>query len=785
MNSNIAKSVADLETELSAAVKYVAARQPIARSAIESDLARRNLARWSATRRSKTLIRLGKDFRDRGHFGRLRAVTLIGITDLGEPFLSAFERTGVFLVRNHLRGKMETFLSGFAAEVSSNATAQWGLLAARLNTYRTFARLSELLDHDESAAAALLSRRPRLVLKPILALANLAFLRSYMGFDLPEELSRRLELFETPETIASIVSALLALANSKMEIDSFDLALPYVGDLKDPSLWTLMEHGRALFEAHEIAQYISLFQYALQECQTVSGPVFCVSAPNPEFEYSLRLGYVRAEIHKDPDVVGLENGSEMSMMTLAELFVNDFRDRVCEVRDPGTPFRRVRIVFPMIPGLLELVTTTRFTDDLSERENLAQEFMYPLRWADNGAEKPFPLTPTLTLEAFMKMWRASRFVSLVDVVAIRSYVEQDYVAFLNSLVRVTKDTETAELLTALGFAPAQTKEFLELVSASVSEFGYYDLQYRPYIHIAATSVPSRKIQTPPETIHLPALVATTSILRNVQMANRIRFGDLPHVFVRALSDLFKERFQYVTSNRKIRTEEGDTDVDIVVYAGTTIYLLECKHSVFPAGPHETRDILEDIEKGVKQVRLAMAALNRPEAQRQYLSHWFPGIELPNVPELSVSSGILCSHRVMCGVEWYGVPVRDYASLSKLMQDGTVSVTTAVDDTGFTMKRWSLVDEAGFSSIDLDDYLAPNSRYFSMYRRFMRPVCRPVHLRNLTIAYETYILNFASDEWQEHMQEMGARPLPDERRDFKRPKSWQDWLAERHHPSHEG
>ena len=435
VNSKQAKAVADLESELSAAVKYVAARQPIARGTVESELARRNLARWSATRRSKTLVRLGKDFRDRGHFGRLRAVTLIGITDLGEAFLSAFERTGVFLVRNHLRNKLETFLSAFPAEVNNNATADWGSLGTRLHTYRTFARLSELLARDENAAAALLSRRPRLVLKPLLALANLAFLRSYMGLDLPEQLDQRLESVGTPETIASIVSALLALANSKAELDSFDLALPYVGDLEDPSLWTLMEHGRALVEGHEVAQSIALFQYTLQECQAVSGSVFCVSAPTPEFEYSLRLGYVRAEIHKGPDVARLEDEPEMSMMTLAEIFVNDFRDRVCEVRDPGTPFRRVRTVFPMIPGLLELVTTTRFAEDISERENLAQEFMYPLRWTENSDEKPFPLTPTLTLEAFMKMWRVSRFISLVDIAAIRSYVEQDYVTFVNSLVR--------------------------------------------------------------------------------------------------------------------------------------------------------------------------------------------------------------------------------------------------------------------------------------------------------------------------------------------------------------
>src|SRR5260370_37169648 len=116
VNSKPTKSVADLESELSAAVKYVAARQQIAGRAVGSEWAGRRLARWSPTRRSKPLVRLGKDFRDRGHFGRLRAVTLIGITDLGERFLCALERTGVFLVRNHSKSKMATFLSEFGEE---------------------------------------------------------------------------------------------------------------------------------------------------------------------------------------------------------------------------------------------------------------------------------------------------------------------------------------------------------------------------------------------------------------------------------------------------------------------------------------------------------------------------------------------------------------------------------------------------------------------------------------------------------------------------------------------
>jgi len=96
-----------------------------------------------------------------------------------------------------------------------------------------------------------------------------------------------------------------------------------------------------------------------------------------------------------------------------------------------------------------------------------------------------------------------------------------------------------------------------------------------------------------------------------------------------------------------------------------------------------------------------------------------------------------------------------------------------------MGRFSLVDEAGFSSDDLDDYLSFESRYFGLYKRFMRPWCRLQRLRNLTLAQDSYVFEVASDEWQQYLEEIGARRLPDERHEMKPAKSWQEWVAERH------
>lgn len=126
MNTNSSTSGADLERELTSLIQFVMAREPIARGAVQLELKRRKLDRWSTSQRSKTLLRQAKDFRERGRFKHLRAIALIGLTHLGETFLSPLERTGAFIVQDQFRrNRAEDFLAKLYAEVS-RTSGDWG-----------------------------------------------------------------------------------------------------------------------------------------------------------------------------------------------------------------------------------------------------------------------------------------------------------------------------------------------------------------------------------------------------------------------------------------------------------------------------------------------------------------------------------------------------------------------------------------------------------------------------------------------------------------------------------
>jgi hypothetical protein len=91
---------------------------------------------------------------------------------------------------------------------------------------------------------------------------------------------------------------------------------------------------------------------------------------------------------------------------------------------------------------------------MSERERLAQDFLVPLQRA---GDEPIQLTPTMPLEDFLRIWRIMQFLALVDIAALRPYSDTHYTAFLNSLVRVSKEEDTIRLITDFGVDPERAR----------------------------------------------------------------------------------------------------------------------------------------------------------------------------------------------------------------------------------------------------------------------------------------------------------------------------------------
>jgi hypothetical protein len=532
-----------------------------------------------------------------------------------------------------------------------------------------------------------------------------------------------------------------------------------------------MEFGKALQQRYEVAKDISLFGYRLEVFERDKNrEVFYLRPPSLGFEHSLRLGFIRSEIGLWSGLLEPRTsipGQPMSILGAAKMFAERLRDKICELKDKDTPMSRIVIKLPVGPELYKTVLAGSFYEDFLDQERLSQDFLLPLR---RGGDQKVQLTDKLDLDTFIKVWRLLQFLCLMDIYAVQSFGNIDSATLFNSILRVSKEQDLINLIASIGIAEEQACEFLRLVSADAKRLGYLDLQYRPFLRIAASTLGG--FTSPPEIVHIPALVGFANVLRNVQSANQLRLTENAKFFVEAVAELLRTCFQRVTANRRVKSKIENTDIDVIVLEGKTLYLFECKHSLPPTSSHEMRDVWEDIEKGAGQLRAAMRLLADPGQLLNYLTGWFPGISRKDATDIRIEPCLLCSHRIFAGARHAGIPVRDLSSIAKLTQDGVVSMGI-VRNHESVLQRFRLTRKERFGAEDLDDYLSDNSRFFKMFSAFMNPVSKVVRCEGLTIARETYVYEMDNTEWTAHMDSLGFARLEDEVRKLVRPWTARD------------
>jgi hypothetical protein len=746
-------------------VTRLAKQQSFTIAMARTGLEQQNLTTWGQKRIIEALLKISGGFRVKGNYGRLRTAILVGFAYKGTDFLTPLERTGVLLSDGHPPMKFGAFLDDFQRAITLEP--DWRSLQQRLKTYQAYHQLALDTADDEQTAVRILKSRPRTIIKKILALSSLSFLRAHFSYRVAGDITSLLDEMGEPEDAARIASLLVALANKHSPLDSWDLG-GVTGDLTDHNLIALVRCGRILVARHRVAKEVSIFGYNLHYLTTPSGVTYHATPPSSAFEIGRMLGYIRMENSARPFTATTDshNSTLMALKTVAEVFFTKIRKQMIEIRDPNSKTSRIRLNFPILPDLYRDLTEVEFYDDILQDDRLAPDFLLPLR-TDSGESAQ--LTSKITVEMFLRIWRLIHFLSLVDIAALEHYHQTEPTAANNSIVRIMKEAELIELIATLGVDSESAREFIRLVAADVNSLGYYDLQYWPLLKIAKVDVPEIDFYSSTEFVLLPAAIATSNVLRNVQIANSIRLKNLPQQFVEALAVLLRSHFTHVAVNREVKMTEGKTDVDVVLLLDNCLFLFECKHSVFPSEIHELRDVWEDIEKGVQQLQLATRILADDNRRRDYLAGWFPSLERPHPIAVRVVPCVISSHRIFSGIHHNGVAIRDYASLNLLATDGIISTGTG-ENGGAVLHRFRITEAEAFSIADLLDYLSPKSKYFSIITEFMRPVSSMFRAGNMTIAHETYVGHLMVEDIVKYMEAMGYQRLSDVASAMQAPRS---------------
>ena len=609
----------DIEQALDAFVRQVSRAGKLDAEVIRDQLPAGLLSRQRDKSFLKSLLSLSAQYRERGHLGRFRACLVVGTVILGPKFLTKVERAGL-LLSDGMSG-FGRFLSKFVVALYDATDEALPLLKNRLETYVAYHRLASGLRGVEAAGAALLRKRPRRVIKALLALTNLFFLREKLGFEFGDQFAEFFAEFRNPEDMATVTSLLVAAANEHHIFDALDFAFPLSEEIIDQEVVTAARYGKDAYLRHETWNLISLFGYRLEVARERGPTVFYLRPPSHEFEYFLRLGMIREELAARPFTRADTpfHTSGVSLLAMARMFADHFSEIISEVVGEETISERLRLHLPVTPEIYQRIASAQFYEDAMVLDRLAQQFLIPLR--RNSTEES-RLTEDLSLRDFLRIWKPVHFVALVEVSVLERYAKSRPSVIRNSLVLVSREEALKEVLRALDISERQADDFLFLVSGDVHKLGHCDLQYRPFLRIASNNETKegKIVATPPEILHLPALVAMSNIVPNLQHSNK--FGWEPNaaeLFVDVIASMFRKRLPSVVINRplKKRIENNRlrvTDADVVVFENSTLYVFECKYSVPPNDPHELRDAWEAIEGAADQLRLAVDILNDAQAR---------------------------------------------------------------------------------------------------------------------------------------------------------------------------
>lgn len=706
----------------------------------------------------KEIRKLAKGYLSEGQYGRLHATVLVTMELGGIDALQELESQGVLLSKRGCSLKFRRFTKRLHADAVREPT--WAFLVDRILTYEASTRL---IEHTEQATVALLRasrKRNRIWLKQLMGLVELIFLRNYFDVGIPAQTERLLASFLTPEELASSVSRAIAVANEVSPLDGTDLGAPSLGDLCTDEIQEVLLAAQLLNAVHDAVRLVAGFGYSLRWEQGSVGPVAILSAPSPEFERSVQIGFIRGILAQNSIALDmLKHGtlSNPSLMQYAERISAELCGSNTAVVGPRSRSRRLRLEVPLVPDLVRSVLNYRFSDEEGHLRDLDRNYLLPLGWEEG---LPIQLTDNLNYEDLLRLYKVLRFYCMIDITSRKRYIGLDSTIFTNSLVRVIGEKGLREVLALAETSQEAIDDFISVFVADVSELGRYDLQYTPLLKIQSVSNPDGS--TPEaEYVQLPAVLAASNITRNAQIRGNTRFHKDGRKFVQLMSEKLRRHFSKLVIERRLRAGDVATEIDIAFLCDSHLYLVECKHSITATDPHEMRDLWRDVRKGTRQIERATLILQEPERRRSYLRAWFPHLTVEEIDGLSIVGVVLSSHRLFSGLKLDGVSIRDSASLMRLVSSGAVSMGSMAEDGTLTMKTFRLWESEALGCRDIENYFSVDSVLHSMYSRSMIPQYTFQQFHKLTIARESYIFVEDDDEWAEYMQAQGYERLPDE------------------------
>jgi hypothetical protein len=497
-------------------------------------------------------------------------------------------------------------------------------------------------------------------LKTLLAVVNAYFSVNWMGIaEADENLPQRWSATD----LASAFSRLYMISRDDLGINA--------------RTWTWTDDSAA--SPHE-GTYSSLLVDALRINELIDAEVMLdglpymaqatsagvlVSAIDPEFERSVRLGYIQTDLQVQVRVtlslhhLGGEQPKLPSFQEALSAHIEAGLLNYVVLREKPLP----RFVFglPHNPQLFELLNfSTPFLEEVPLIHGALIDNFQPSGTTD------LQVSEHLTI---MDLLKAQRLFNLIDTLfnkkleTVTDTVKRNILK-LRSTVMVIQRPDLERMLQGV-MSPEKARELISLLSlptASSTEGAdaYIDLQYRPFVH--SLNPKGEFIAIP------PAIVGKSNLVRSIMNASGIKkatpAADDP--MQKAVAAALREAGFLVRESLTFNIN-GDRETDIFCYRDGVLVVIECKNAYHPCSPHEMRNSLDLILTGEEQLDIRAQWLADPSNQLRL----FKELEWNVATPAQVRTCVVTANRMFSGYRCGAHPVRQAHELINVLVRGVV------------------------------------------------------------------------------------------------------------------
>ena len=566
-----------------------------------------------------------------------------------------------------------------------------------------------------------LKARKSTALKTLLALVNASFSVGWMGSD---KADANQPLRWSATDLASAFSRLYMISRDDLGIGVRTW------------IWT-DDHAAS---AHE-GIYSSLLVDALRLNELIDAEVLIdglpyeakatpdgvlISAIDPEFERSVRLGYIQADLQlmvRAASSWQYLGGARHKLPSFQEALSHFFYAGLLEfVSLKEKPVDRFVIAFPDLPALNELLN---FSDPFLE------EFPILLgAQVDNFQPPGSALMQVSERLSIMDLLKVQRLFNLIDAMFRKKMEAVDDVVRrrvlgLRSTVMVVARGDLQRMLQVV-MSPEKVQELISLLllptaSSTAGSDVYIDLQYRPFVH--SLNPQGDYIAIP------PAIVGKSNLVRSIMHASGIKGGTAAanDPMQMAVAAALREAGFFVQESF-IFNISGRRETDIFCFRDGVLLVIECKNAYHPCSPHELRNSYDLVLKAEEQLDIRAKWLSDSNNQDRL----FKALGWELTSPAKVRTCVVTANRAFSGYRCGDHPVRQAHELINVLVRGYVG-----KGPGETARRFWRAE--AFDVSDLLDYLDGTS-VLKPQHAAMTPTRRRIALLDRQLEFAQFVMD---------------------------------------------